>query len=87
MNINNAVVYCSNLTENGFNDWRLPSLDEFEYLRDELNLPVPSVTCWTKDFQITGAGRFIDYYKISTVRGVIGYDYNGQVLWNVGCVR
>ena len=87
MNINTAIDYCSNLSEGGHLDWRIPTLDEFEYLRDKINLPVPVIPCWTKDFQITGSQQFIYYYKISTSRGVIGIDFNGQVLWNTICIR
>ena len=32
MNWNNAKKYCENLTEGGFNDWRLPNIDELRTL-------------------------------------------------------
>jgi hypothetical protein len=63
MSINQAIEYCSNLTESGYSNWRLPSLSEFEFLRDELNIIVPTENCWSKDFEIEGAGQFIHYYK------------------------
>ena len=50
-----ASQYCSNLVEGGYNDWRIPTLAEFEYVRDVLNLPGTTLPCWTKDspvFQI-----------------------------------
>ena len=87
MTLVDATNFCSNLIEGGFNNWRLPSLNDYEYIRDHLNLPVPNDVCWTKDYQITGSQQFIYYYKISTVRGVIGYDFNGAVLWKTVCVR
>ena len=87
MNINAAINYCTNLVEGGYSDWRLPTLDEFEFLRDEIDLVVPITPCWTKDFQITGSQQYIYYYKISTQRGLIGYDFNGQVLWKTVCIR
>ncbi len=49
-----SAEYCSNLIENGKTDWRLPTLNEFEYLRDVLNLAVPQIECWTKDLLSNG---------------------------------
>ena len=49
-----ASQFCSSLVENGYSDWRLPSLSEYEYLRDVINLSSPVIDCWTKDFTIVG---------------------------------
>jgi hypothetical protein len=87
MSINQAVEYCSNLTESGYYNWRLPTLSEFEFLRDELNIAVPSENCWTKDFEIDGSQQFIAYYKIGTTRGAIGYDFNVITNWKTVCIR
>ena len=56
MSIGAAGIFCSALVEGGFSDWRLPTLNEYEYLRDVLNLTTPTVDCWTKDFTILGNG-------------------------------
>jgi hypothetical protein len=56
MSVMNASQYCSLLTYNGYDDWRLPTLSEFEFLRDVVNLIPPSFDCWTKDFTILGNG-------------------------------
>lgn len=59
MSAQTASSYCSVLVESGYTDWRLPSLDEFEYLRDVLDIPVPAFDCWTKDFTIVGDVTYI----------------------------
>lgn len=63
MDIQGASQYCSALNENGFSDWRLPSLDEFEYLRDAINLTPPVEECWTKDFTILGSSNIVMVYS------------------------
>ena len=47
--INDAVIACAALVENGKSDWRLPTLEEVNYCR-EIDLNVPVVNCWTKNF-------------------------------------
>ena len=87
MSINQAINYCSSLNEDGYTNWRLPTLTEFEFLRDELNIDVPSENCWTKDYEIQGSQQFIYYYKIGTSRGAVGYDYNAITNWKTVCIR
>ena len=87
MSINQAVNYCSSLNEGGYTNWRLPTLAEFEFLRDELNIEVPSENCWTKDYEIQGSQQFISYYKIGTYRGAVGYDFNVITNWKTVCIR
>jgi hypothetical protein len=87
MSINQAIAYCSGLAESGYSNWRLPTLSEFEFLRDELNIAVPAENCWTKDYEVDGSQQFIYYYKIGTSRGSIGYDYNVITQWKTVCIR
>jgi hypothetical protein len=54
MIVQNSSLYCATLNEGGYTDWRLPSLSEYEYLRDVINLSSPIIDCWTKDFTIVG---------------------------------
>jgi hypothetical protein len=78
-----AAEYCSALNENGKNDWRLPTLDEFEYLRDVLNLAVPQISCWTKDFGTAGATNNLIHI------GTLG-DFASSIVypaWKTVCIR
>jgi hypothetical protein len=87
MDYPSAFQYCSSLNENGKTDWRVPTLDEFEYLRDVINLPVPSAHCWTKEYSLGGSTQqFIHLYYTSTNRA-IGVNYISTVQWNTICVR
>jgi hypothetical protein len=82
--INTAVQYCSALNENGKTDWRLPTLNEFEYLRDVLNLTVPQTNCWTKEYSVGGSNSISIYvYYTSTLRNLTFYEAN----WKTVCIR
>ncbi len=90
MNITDAVGYCSNLNEQGYNDWRIPTLDEFEYLRDVQNASVPSEACWTKNFdfvQTKGYTNWPNRIYISSDRGTIMNSDSGQALFKTVCIR
>jgi hypothetical protein len=79
-----AAQYCSNLNENGKTDWRLPTLDEFEYLRDVQNINVTNENCWTKDFQID-IGNYAVQILILTSRGIV---QNSEfALFKTVCIR
>jgi hypothetical protein len=80
-----AAAYCSTLSENGKTDWRLPTLDEFEYLRDVLNLTVPQVNCWTKDFSLAG-GPAIYLFQFSTLGEITSTTSNNSG-WKTVCIR
>ena len=82
ISLSSAISYCSNLTEGGYTNWRVPTLDEFEFVRDELNLPVSTFDCWTKDFQIVGttANAWTSSIYVSTNRNIL-------VSMNAVCVR
>lgn len=44
-----AREYCINLIEGGFDDWRVPELEEIEYLREVKNIVIPNIgPIWTK---------------------------------------
>jgi hypothetical protein len=87
VNHQQAISYCATLSQNGYDDWRLPSLDEIDYCRFELNLSVPIPDCWTKDIYSIGGStnQFVTVYYISSNR-TLGSSYYG-VNWNVFCVR
>ena len=85
MSVQAAAAYCSSLVESGYSDWRVPTLNEFEYLRDVLNIPAPTVDCWTKDFQIVGNGvqrSWTNPVYVSTSRDI----YIGGLI-NTVCIR
>ena len=74
MIVQNSSLYCATLNESGYSDWRLPSLSEFEYLRDVINLTSPSVECWTKEHTIVSNNDFVTYARVvymSTNRNVM----------------
>jgi len=84
MNYSNAFQYCSNLNENGKTDWRVPTLAEFEYLRDVQNINVTNENCWTKDFQI-GVPSTVVQILILTSRGIV---QNSEfALFKTVCIR
>jgi hypothetical protein len=72
MTIEDAITYCTNLIEQNYTNWRLPTLSEFEYLRDEIELNVPSDNCWTKDFFLDSGTP----YQLSTKRNLINVGYS-----------
>jgi hypothetical protein len=74
-----ASMYCSQKVESGFSDWRLPTLNEYEYLRDVLNLPTPTVDCWTSVFSYFDTG----YNCVTTNRVPIAMNWSRHVV----CVR
>jgi len=45
-----ASNYCINLTEFGHTNWRLPTVAEINFLKENLNIVFPSESCWTKSF-------------------------------------
>ena len=45
-----ASNYCINLTEFGHTNWRLPTVSEIDFLKENLNIVFPSESCWTKSF-------------------------------------
>ena len=73
LSLSSTISYCSNLSEGGYTNWRIPTLDEFEFIRDELNLPVSSIDSWTKDFQIVGNGQagWTSPIYVSTNRNIL----------------
>ncbi len=49
LNFYTAARYCTNLTENGYSDWRLPTFEEFKYLRDVIELSsAQNISCWVQ---------------------------------------
>ena len=75
-----AVQYCSDLVENGKTDWRLPTLNEFEFLREVLNLTVPQFDCWTKDFLMDGGTIYISSNRSWAY-------YANPIPWKTVCIR
>jgi hypothetical protein len=53
-----AILYCYNLTESGFSDWRMPTLSEIDYLRDGVGIIPQPIDYWTKSSQLYYAGQF-----------------------------
>jgi hypothetical protein len=74
MSVQSASAYCSALNEGGYTDWRLASLNEFEYLRDIVNVSAPAFDCWTKDYTIVGDVTYV------TLAGSIYMSTNRNVM-------
>jgi len=56
-----AIEYCENLVLNGFNDWRLPNVNEFKSLIDYTTFPVINNDYFKVDLQ------HVFYWSSSTV--------------------
>jgi len=92
LNYNEAIKYCSNLTLGGYNDWRLPNIDELYSITDDTRYN-PAIKDIFKNVKNS-------YYWSSTktkwnssrgwvIRFRSGYDFNVDLsdLGYVRCVR
>jgi hypothetical protein len=63
-----AVNYCFNLVESGFSDWRVPSIQEVEYLRDIVGIKL-LYDYWTKssEQQVLGFGSGVGSSTFTTL--------------------
>ena len=94
MDWNSAKQYCANLTEGGFDDWRLPNIDELRTTYKENNgvyyskLGDEEVSLWSSNVQSKYPD---DAWYVDFKHGVVSH--NGEIpsLWyngyNVRCVR
>jgi hypothetical protein len=84
-----AQQYCSSLVENGKSDWRMPTLEEFEYLRDLKNL-TQTGDFWTKQLTFGYPQEQLfsinTSYSLSRINPIESYPYNAAQL-QVFCIR
>ena len=68
MNWTNANTYCNNLTLYGYDDWRLPSLDELLQMYQERNSigGFNTDTWWSKTNISSGCHYFVNFYNGAT---------------------
>ena len=87
----NALLYCYNLAEGGYSDWRMPTVDEINYLRDGLGIITQQIDYWTKSSPqvINNNGQIISYSISSLGRPLFIVNENGYTGsgFNVICVR
>lgn len=84
MDFNEATLSCNNLKLNGYNDWHLPTKDEFDILVEklrELNLRGLFKSQYTSDWGF-GFSRQVGYWTKSEYNSVENYvyhfDFNGD---------
>ncbi|MEI7436613.1 MAG: DUF1566 domain-containing protein [bacterium] len=85
-----AIVYCTNLTYGGTNDWRLPNVREMQSLIDYgRNTPALCNTSgtgkWSENDPFTGV-QSSDYYWSSTTYDLLSDDYAWNVYLSIGQV-
>jgi hypothetical protein len=73
-----AVNYCFNLVESGYSDWRIPSIQEVEYLRDIVGLKL-SFDYWTKssEQQVLGFGNGVGASTFTTLNSAAWITHPG----------
>ena len=102
MSWNEAKNYCSNLTEGGYTDWRLPNIDELRTLIQNHSGTQTGGSCpisekagklddWTDDCKGRSGSNFsklgdTGYFWSSSVRSVTPYHYNWVVDFGNGLV-
>ena len=72
-----AINYCDTLTENGFNDWRMGSFDEFldVWQTGNVNLKSDRSIFWTKSgFEQFSGGSIFTYLRLFNISN-LGQDY------------
>jgi hypothetical protein len=83
-----AILYCFNLTEGGFSDWRMPTLDEVNYLRDGIGIISQPEEYWTKSPQLYFGYQSGGSYTFSTLSNVANISgYAGSYALKAICVR
>jgi len=90
----NAIKYCDELTQSGFSDWRLPTVEEYKYIidktrKDEIMINkkfyhIVQDGYWTKDRTWRTLGRY--GYYIFFKSGTAYYE-NRTYAKYVRCVR
>jgi len=84
MDFAGAVSYCINLTEGGFNDWVVPSVDELMYaLTGGLDASIESNNLWTRSQYVTNGAMLT---VITPDFAFWGQMYN-DIIGAVRCVR
>ncbi len=79
-----ALAYCYNLNENGYTDWRVPSLEEVAYMRDIVGVFITE-DYWTKNIDyLLGTGtkysmNFTTKYNQTIIAGNGYYNNAGYV--------
>ncbi len=78
-----ALKYCYNLTESGFDDWRLPSVPDALYYAPILNAD----NYWTGEFRVDGGQRYSIRMSLGTTSVVFIETTSTSSSFSVFCVR
>jgi len=91
MNFGDAMRYCRNLSEAGYNDWYLPSFDELTYIVSKggatINNENSSNYLWLADRPTTGGSSVWEYFQVIRLSNGTMTIAQGSGMYHARCIR